>query len=182
MQWETIMSQISNSINNLPIGLKNVVEDLENLDLITPNRLILGRNNERCPNSPLVLPGNQKELIEKNADIFRAWFKAWLISYVPTIIDRPKWHKSDREVNVGDVVLFLKSEKEYDEQYQYGLVCSIQRSTDGHIRKVEVEYKNFNETTKRTTKRGVRDLVVVYPVDELDMYEKLTNLLDDPKN
>ena len=47
IQWET---QFSNSINNLPIGLKNKVEDLENLDLITPNRLILGRNNDRCPN------------------------------------------------------------------------------------------------------------------------------------
>ena len=46
IQWETLMQQISNSINNLPIGLKNTTEDLENVDTITPNRLILGRNNE----------------------------------------------------------------------------------------------------------------------------------------
>ena len=32
------MAQFSNSINNLPIGLKSKVEDQENLDLITPNR------------------------------------------------------------------------------------------------------------------------------------------------
>ena len=87
IQWETLMAQFSNSINNLPIGLKNKVEDLKNLDLITPNRLILGRNNDRCPNVPLVLSGEHKKLIDRNADIFRAWFKAWLISYVPTIID-----------------------------------------------------------------------------------------------
>ena len=29
MQWETMVSQISNSINNLPIGLRNKVADLE---------------------------------------------------------------------------------------------------------------------------------------------------------
>ena len=74
IQWETLMAQISNSINNLPIGVRNKVADLENLDLITPNWLILGRNNERCPNAPLVLSGDHKKLIEKNASIFRSWF------------------------------------------------------------------------------------------------------------
>ena len=46
IQWETLMHQISNGINNLPIGLKNRTLELENLNLITPNRLILGRNND----------------------------------------------------------------------------------------------------------------------------------------
>ena len=108
IQWETLMAQISNSINNLPIGLRNKVEDLENLDILTPNRLILGRNNERCPNAPLILSGDHKKMIERNASIFRAWFKAWLVSYVPSIIERPKWHQDDNQINVGDVVLFLK--------------------------------------------------------------------------
>ena len=30
------------------------------------------------------------------------------------------WFKSDVDVCVGDVVLFLKSEQEFDQQYQYG--------------------------------------------------------------
>ena len=32
IQWETLMQQISNSINNLPIGLKNKVQAIEHLD------------------------------------------------------------------------------------------------------------------------------------------------------
>ena len=177
MQWETLMAQISNSINNLPIGLKNKVEDLENIDLLTPNRLILGRNNERSPNAPLTFTGDPKGTIERNAAIFRAWFKAWLVSYVPSIIDRPKWHKSSNsEIHVGDVVLFLKSEKEFDENYQYGIVKTVHRGEDGHIRKVDVEYQNSNENTKRITQRGVRDLVIVHPADELDVYERLSKM------
>ena len=69
VQWETLMSQIGNNINNLPIGLRNKVSNIENLDLITPNRLILGRNNDRCVNSPLVISADYKRMIEKNADI-----------------------------------------------------------------------------------------------------------------
>ena len=48
LQWETLGQQIANSVNNLPIGLNNRTNSLENLDLITPNRLLLGRNNNRC--------------------------------------------------------------------------------------------------------------------------------------
>ena len=67
LQWETLMQQVSNSINNHPLGLRHYTSDLENLDLITPNRLILGRNNDRCPNSPLTFSFDHKQLIQKNA-------------------------------------------------------------------------------------------------------------------
>ena len=178
VQWETLMQQIANSVNNHPIGLRNYTKDLENLDLITPNRLILGRNNERCPNSPLTICPDHKQLIENNAKIFRAWFKAWLVSYLPSLIERPKWHKTDREMQVGDIVLFLKSDREFDEQYQYGIVSSVHKGQDGHVRKVDVEYRNASENARRTTTRGVRDLVNVSPIDELDIYERLDQMID----
>ena len=176
VQWETVMAQIGNSINNLPIGLKNRISDLEELDLITPNRLILGRNNDRCGNAPLVICPDHKKMIETNAKIFRAWFETWLVSYVPTLVERSKWHNSDQPVNIGDIVLFLKSEREFDLQYQYGMISDLKKSRDGHIRQVTVQYQNSNEPTKRTTQRGVRDLVVISPVDELDIYESLNEL------
>ena len=177
VQWETLMSQIGNSINNLPIGLGNKVSNIENLDLITPNRLILGRNNDRCANSPLVICPDHKKMIDKNADIFRAWFNAWITSYVPTLIERPKWHKTELHIAVGDVVLFLKSEKEFDLQYQYGMVSKVYEGRDNLIRKVDVDYQNSTEGVKRSTQRGVRDLVIIHSVDELDIYEILHELV-----
>ena len=177
LQWETLMHQISNSINNVPIGLKNTTRSLENLDLITPNRLILGRNNERSPNAPLIICDDHKRMIETNANIFRAWFKAWLISVVPSLIERPKWHHTGDEVNVGDIILFLKNEKEYDEQYQYGRVSAVHRGKDGLVRKIDITYKNYTEQTFRTTHRTVREIVVIHPIDEVDVYERLDHLI-----
>ena len=179
VQWETLMAQIGNSMNNMPIGLRNKVSDLEQLDLITPNRLILGRNNDRCGNAPLVISPDHKRIIESNSNIFRSWFEAWIVSYVPTLVERSKWHKTDQPINIGDIVLFLKSEREYDLQYQYGIVSETRKSRDGCIRSVSVDYQNHNEGVKRTTERGVRDLVVISPVDELDIYESLNQLYDD---
>ena len=53
LQWETLAQQVTNILNNMPIGLKNKCDMLENLDLLTPNRLILGRNNSQNPTVPL---------------------------------------------------------------------------------------------------------------------------------
>ena len=66
------------------------VECIENLDILTPNRLILGRNNNRCPSLALELSRDYKRIIETNAKLFAAWFDSWLVSYVPTLIDQPK--------------------------------------------------------------------------------------------
>ena len=43
IEWETLGETVANSINNLPIAVSNGTRDLENIDLLTPNRLMLGR-------------------------------------------------------------------------------------------------------------------------------------------
>ena len=176
LQWETICQQISNSINNLPIGLGNKSEMLENLDILTPNRLILGRNNTRSPSGPLEITHDVRKIIRSNNEVFKMWFKEWMVSYVPHLVDQPKWFTSERSMAVGDVVLLLKSDKIFDLQYQYGIVVRTVESKDGIIRSVEVEYQNPGENIKRRTTRGVRELVVVHPVDELSLSKELSDL------
>ena len=176
LQWETLSQQICNSINNTPIGLGNKTEMLESLDILTPNRLILGRNNNRNPTAPLELTHDLRRIVESNNDIFKAWFNEWLISYVPTLIEQPKWFTTERNLSEGDVVLFLKSEQEFDRQYQYGIVSSTVVSRDGLVRVAEIKYQNCGENVKRTTKRGVRDLVVIHPIDEIGISKELHEL------
>ena len=81
---------------------------------------------------------------------------------------QPKWFKSDRHPKVGDVILFLKSEKEFDKQYQYGIISDLKISRDGKIRQIEIEYQNFSENVKRKTNRGTREIVVIHPLEELE--------------
>ena len=175
LQWETLGQQISNSINNVPIGLGNKCEMLENLDILTPNRLILGRNNGRCPTEPLMIQNDARRIIESNNQIFEAWFKEWLKSYVPTLIKKPKWFKTEKNLCVGDIVLFLKSEQEFDRTYQYGIVTATVESRDGIVRMVEVEYQNPGENVKRRTNR-VRELVVIHQIDEISISKELYEL------
>ena len=176
MQWETLGDQIANSINNLPISLGNVTRDLENLDLLTPNRLLLARNNARCPAGPLIVTEDVGKIIPQNNAVFEVWFRSWLTSYVPTLMFQPKWFNSDYDPKVGDIVLFLKSEKDFEKIYQYGMICDVKKSRDGKIRQVEVEYQNHMEKVKRRTNRGTREIVIIHPHDELGFVRELNVL------
>ena len=178
LQWETLGQQVGNSINNLPIGLGNKVESLESLDILTPNRLILGRNNCRGPVTPMSITNDFRKIVQSNKNIYESWFREWLVSYVPTLVRQPKWFETGRSIRVGDVVLFTKSDKEFEKTYQYGLVLTTFESKDGLIRVVEVQYQNYNENIKRTTKRGVCELIVIHPIDELGIQAELDSFAE----
>ena len=178
IQWETLGAQVGNSITNLPIATRYVTQNVENIDLLTPNRLLLARNYDRCPAGPVKVSENISKILQQHKELYEAWFRAWLLSYVPHLMFQPEWFKSDRDPKVGDVVLFLKSNKEFNKQYQYGVISDLKVSLDGKIRHVEVEYQNFSESVKRKTTRGTRELVVIHPVDELGLVRELNQMFD----
>ena len=66
IQWETLGFQVANTINNLPIAAGKVSQGIEQLDLITPNRLLLGRNNDRSPVGTLSVTVDVGKIISQN--------------------------------------------------------------------------------------------------------------------
>ena len=139
IQWETVSAEVANAINDLPLALGNIVSDYENMDLITPNRLRLGRNNERSPASPMEVTGNPQKILKENKQIFTTWFETWLISHVPKLLQQPKWFRTERDIKICDIVLFLKQEGSIiSNNYQYGMIHEIIQSKDRIIRKVIV--------------------------------------------
>ena len=69
MQWETLVASISNSINNMPLALGSAKSNLECMDLLTPNRLKLGRNNERSPVGVISVVHELNKTIQENQRI-----------------------------------------------------------------------------------------------------------------
>ena len=173
LHWETLGDSIANSINNLPLALRNFKGNFESMDLVTPNRLLIGRNNDRSPTRPLKVCGDYDKIIAENGRIYDAWFEIWLLSHVPKLMDQPKWFQSDRDVMVGDIVLFLKQDSAICSEYRYGIVESVEHSRDGKIRKVQVRYRNHDEKTNRYTYRSARSLVVIHPAEEISVLEEL---------
>ena len=112
------------------------------MDLITPNRLKLGRNNDRSLSGCVKITSDSKKILETNQNIFNAWLENWLLSHIPNIMHQPKWFRTEYNLKEGDIVLFLKQDSFLSKIYQYGMVVSVQQSSDSIIRKVKVKYRN----------------------------------------
>ena len=173
LEWEIMCSAVANTINNLPVAIGDEVEDLENLDLITPNRLRLARNNERSPVGTLEVTGKVERLMRLKIEAFQAWWEAWLTSALPKLIPKPKWYANDEDIKKGDVVLFDKSEGSFVGEYQYGMVEDVKLGPDQKIRAVTVKYRKAAKNVSRTTFHAVRMLIIIHRVDEIDMMEEL---------
>ena len=171
LQWETLSSAIANQINNLPLAIGDVTGDLECLDLITPNRLLLGRNNERSLDG-LVLCDDPSKIMRENEKVFDAWFETWLLVHVPKLMKQHKWFDSD-SVAVGDIVLFTKVDSVLKNRYMYGLIKELELGKDSLPRKARVRYRNANEDVFRETYRSVRGLVKILNVEDSDLLSEL---------
>ena len=170
LQWETMSAVIANTINNLPLAVGNV-KDTENMDLLTPNRLLLGRNNERCPSGEFVISKNPTQIIKENTKIYDAWFESWLLNHVPKLMKQTKWFRHE-ELHVGDVVLFKKNDSVISRNYTFGRVVEVNPGVDGNVRQVKVVYQNENESGTRETTRSVRSLVLITSVNDVNYAEK----------
>ena len=61
----------------------------------------------------------------------------------------------------------------FSKTYTYGMIKSVETGDDGNVRHVSGEYKNPNKNVKRVTSRSVRSLVLVYAIDDLDLFKEL---------
>ena len=174
MQWESLSAVIANSINDLPLAVGSFA-DFEIMDLITPNRLLLGRNNQRSPVGEMVSCGKPSKLIDENNQIYNAWFECWLLNHVPKLMHQSKWYHGNANLQVGDIVLFTKVDSSISLSYTYGMIIGVEYSKDGIVRKVRVKYQNHNEGTPRETYRSVRNLVLLHSIDDIDLMDELAN-------
>ena len=88
-------------------------------------------------------------------------------------MNHPKSLSTDHDIKICDVVFFLKQDGVLNKSYQYGIVNEFVPSKDGVIRKVIVRYRNHQENVDRYTTRSVRDLVLIHPIDELNLMKEL---------
>ena len=142
LQWETLGHRVANSINDLPLGVRDFDGTLDSLNIITPNRLRLGRNNDRSPIGKFEVTDNSSRIINQNQAIFDSWFELWLTSHVPGLIMQPKWYQQHVNLQKDDVVLFTKTDTAICSTYQFGIVESVEYGRDGIVRKANVPYRN----------------------------------------
>ena len=138
---------------------------------LSPNDLILGRNDRLAPVGVFDATVNPQQRVRFLESITNNFWKRWQRDYFPTLVLQKKWHANIRNVRIGDIVLVQDSNAVRGD-WRLGEVVKVTSGRDDMVRDVTVRYKlNGDGTTyqgspNRFLKRSVHRLVVVLPVEE----------------
>ena len=176
LSYETAFQFIANELNSLPIALGSKYNNLDHTDLITPSRLILGRNNRRAPTGYTRVDSFSRQ-VEDLDKVHKSWWKTWKLERLLEYIPRPnKWLKNTREPQVDDIVIFLREDKDVtlgQTLWRLGRITQVVVSADGAKRKILIEYRNAKEKKFRDTWRSTRKVAIIHRESDLELVEEL---------
>ena len=161
-------------LDNLPIALgkRSSTSDV-GWEVITPNRLKLGRNNCRSLEGPVWLSDKctPQTLLDHNRKIQTLWFDLFT-SRLHHLIPKPTQVSQDRVPGEGDVVLFLHLEtpgSRRTDRWKLGVVTSLSdNGCRATIRYRDKEDKKNGEF--RTCERSLRDLSIIADQSDGGLY------------
>jgi hypothetical protein len=161
--WETVFAKIADQIDNLPIarGGQKAASDL-GWEIITPNRLKLGRNNFRQLAGNLRLSNSPQTQLERNRLIQAKWYELFK-ERVLLMVPAPQ-KSSERPPKLEDVVLFLYTDAGTPKSWEWKLgIIKTQISRT----RFEISYRSKEGQPLKLIERAASQLVVVLPVNEL---------------
>jgi hypothetical protein len=161
--WETTFAKIADQIDNLPIarGGPKAASDL-GWEIITPNRLKLGRNNFRQLAGSIRVSNSPQSQLERNQLIQAKWYQIFK-ERVLLMVPAPQ-KSSDRPPQVGDVVLFLYTDAGTPKSWEWKLgIIQNQLSRT----RFEISYCSGKGNPLRTIERAASQIAIVLPSNEL---------------
>ena len=176
LAYETAFAWVANELNNFPQMIGSRTSNLDNLDIITPARLMHGRNNRRAMSGQVIIDMPSR-LMKQMRDSEEAWWRIWKDQKLQEYIPKPsKWLDSAGSVGVGDVVIFLKGPKEMavgEPVWRVGRVVRVKDGREGLTRDLTVEYRNSNEKTFRRVIIDTRQVAILHHEGSLELVDVL---------
>ena len=172
-EFITICSEAANLVNERPLGL---IPDLDSdINVLTPNCLLLGRASASNPNVwNADVQVSLKTRGQVVSSVVEQFWVHWVQLFAPTLVYRRKWHESQRDLKIGDVVLVLDHDT-FKGSYRLAIVTEVWPSRDGRVRKVTVSYKHYKTGEKVHVYKGANftsvlrychKLVLLVPIEE----------------
>ena len=153
----TLFCEIEAIVNNRPIT--TVQGSAGDLDPLTPNTLLLMKNNENLPPAVSDRPDQYAKKrwrqIQYLADMF---WRRWSREYLTQLQERQKWSKPHMNLQVGDIVLVADSNRPRN-SWQMGRIVETFPDGKGFVRQAKIE------TSSGTLVRPIAKLCLLVEVD-----------------
>ena len=191
LQWETVFTKIANHLDNIPIAKGNNSNNSDlGFDILTPNRMKLGKNNYRSLNGSIDITNRAlpSDILDRNRKITSTFLQI-LVDRIHYFNYRPnKWlYSSEIPPKVDDIVLFVMEDGKVsaDNDWKIGRIVQV------YDRKVRVMYpskKTPNHIiTWKFLDRNWRDVSILLAENELylnstDYFDSIKKVKDTQEN
>ena len=133
----TALSHIENVLNGRK--LTTTSDDPSDQEILTPNRLLLGRAN---PNIPPDIFSETDLCAKKRWRISQAladqfWYR-WMKEIIPGLTEREKWYQDQPNLEVGDIVVFIDPSTPRG-VWPTGKVIQVVAGKDGIVRSAHIQ-------------------------------------------
>jgi len=167
--WETVFSKIASAVDDLPMarGDSSSASDMS-WEIITPNRLKLGRNNHRQLEGRVILNNCPQTQLERNQVLTARWYEIF-IQRIHLLIPPPRV-EHDRLPRNGDIVLFVHQDPNFKKLWVWRLgkiVEQVSRST------FRIQYslgEGGGGGEPRFVERAVTQISLIVPVDQVSLH------------
>ena len=176
-EWQTAIYQVADLINSRPIG--KLGETGNDLQILTPNSLIIGRNSSKNPGN--YIQNKSMPRLENVNEVIHRFWERWNETAKPALLLHKKWNTDCRNLKVGDVVIVLEKSSIGTQVHKLAKVSKASLGSDGKVRSVSLIYKQLKADEMGTliysggsdteVTRSVHKLVLVVPVDELRIHQ-----------
>ncbi|CAM1300082.1 Uncharacterised protein at_DN2014 [Pycnogonum litorale] len=128
----TLFCEVEQIVNNRPITAMN--EDIDDPEPLTPNHLLLLQGNGTPAPGIFTKSDNTARRrwrqVQYLANIF--WSR-WVKEYLPTLQERRKWFKPQRNICIGDIVL-IADDKVSKNCWSMGRVTNVYKDDKDIVR------------------------------------------------
>jgi hypothetical protein len=136
-QLLTIFTEVENIVNSRP--LTPVSDDINDYEALTPNHFLIGRQNA---NLPIMIPCDtaihSRKRWRQVQFLINHYWKRFVKEYLPSLTVRPKWHKEQRNIRDGDLVLIVENDTPRG-HWKLARVVKTFKADDGRVRVAEVK-------------------------------------------
>lgn len=136
VELRTLLAEVEFIVNNRPITA--VSDDPDDCSALTPNHFLLQRATQLPPGVFVNEDLFSRKRWRKVQFLADHYWKRWIREYVPTLQRRPKWVKSRRNAQIGDLVL-LAEDKVVRNRWPMGRVVEVFTGEDGGVRSARVK-------------------------------------------
>ena len=160
--WETLFARVASAIDDVPIarGSASAPNDL-GWEIITPNRLKLGRNNYRQLDGPIKMDNCPQNQLERNRMLTSKWYEIF-IERLSLLIPPPE-KKHDQQPIVGDVVLFLFTDPNLKKLWVWKLGVIEEKLSRSSYK---IRYSS-PDGTRRYVQRAVGQISIIVSINDL---------------